>query len=329
MKKETIIWLVILIVAGGYLVMRAASGRMTHEYVRDVQVQAGGQTWITRASATPTEYRDAVRADSGQTTVHLSLPRTIGVWVAALLTLFIFSFLYRDNPLYKFAESVFIGVSAAYWMVVGFHNVIVPNLLGNLFPGFINATLMPGLSPTHSNAYWWVYFAPLILGVMLLWRLAPAGQWIARWPLALFIGIFAGLRLVQFIQADFLNQINNAIVPLVDMHPGSGGVGSGSSGATGFDTLGTLRNLIMVLGTLCCVSYFFFSFEHKGLVGKTARVGIWILMITFGAMFGYTVMGRITLFAARLEFLFDDWLWMYDPTGQRALSAAVPMLWVW
>jgi hypothetical protein len=40
-------------------------------------------------------------------------------------------------------------------------------------------------------------------------------------------------------------------------------------------------------------------------------------MITFGAAFGYTVMGRIALFAIRLEFLFDDWLWLIDPTDKR------------
>ena len=36
----------------------------------------------------------------------------IGVWVAAVLTLCIFSFLYKDNPFYKFAEHLFVGVSA-------------------------------------------------------------------------------------------------------------------------------------------------------------------------------------------------------------------------
>ena len=40
-------------------------------------------------------------------------------------------------------------------------------------------------------------------------------------------------------------------------------------------------------------------------------------MITFGAGFGYTVMGRIALLAERLQFLFDDWLWLIDPIGKR------------
>jgi hypothetical protein len=52
-------------------------------------------------------------------------------------------------------------------------------------------------------------------------------------------------------------------------------------------------------------------------VGKTAKLGVWYLMITFGAAFGYTVMGRIALLAIRLEFLMDDWLWLIDPTLKR------------
>ncbi len=38
-----------------------------------------------------------------------------------------------------------------------------------------------------------------------------------------------------------------------------------------------------------------------------ARFGIWILMIGFGASFGYTVMGRISLFVQRIQFVGEDW----------------------
>ena len=59
------------------------------------------------------------RAGSGA----MSAPWTINgfwIWVGALMTLGIFSFLLGDNPYYKFTEHVFVGVSAAYWMVEGF-----------------------------------------------------------------------------------------------------------------------------------------------------------------------------------------------------------------
>ena len=53
------------------------------------------------------------------------------------------------------------------------------------------------------------------------------------------------------------------------------------------------------------------------MVGHAAQAGIWILMITFGAAFVYTVMGRIALVAIRLEFLLDACLWLIDPIGRR------------
>jgi hypothetical protein len=54
--------------------------------------------------------------------------------------------------------------------------------------------------------------------------------------------------------------------------------------------------------------YFFFSKEHKGVFGGTAKVGIFFLMVTFGASFGYTVMSRMSLLIGRIDFLFGDWL---------------------
>ena len=43
----------------------------------------------------------------------MSFSAILGAWIAAFLTLGIFSYLYRDNPFYKIAEHVFVGVSAA------------------------------------------------------------------------------------------------------------------------------------------------------------------------------------------------------------------------
>ena len=51
-----------------------------------------------------------------------------------------------------------------------------------------------------------------------------------------------------------------------------------------------------------------FSFEHTGAVGAISRVGIWFLMISFGASFGFTVMARLSLLIGQLTFLLEDWL---------------------
>ena len=88
-------------------------------------------------------------------------------------------------------------------------------------------------------------------------------------------------------------------------HPGRGSVG-----ACFFGLLDVLYNPILIVGVACCLVYFFFSKEQKGLFGRVAKVGIWVLMVTFGAGFGYTVMGRIALLVGRAEFLLYDWLGM-------------------
>jgi len=312
-KRETLIWGVVMLLGAVGLLGHALSSPLGvgREYVRAVPL-ANGQ-WTQYDPATYGEYLGAERAQPGQQVVQLSVPRTIGLWFAAFCTLAIFSFLYADNPFYRVAEHIFVGVSAAYWMVIAFWDVIVPNVIGKIWPGLVQGWAMPGLSGPEAERNL-VYVVPLVLGIMLLWRLMPVGGWIARWPLAVIVGTTAGLRLIGFLHGDFLGQIRNTILPLVVFTGGA------------FDFWGSLSNVIIVVGVLCCLTYFFFSFEHTGVVGKAARVGIWMLMITFGAAFGYTVMGRIALLGARIEFLLDNWLWLIDPTGKRAIATVIVSL---
>ncbi len=51
----------------------------------------------------------------------LSLGTMFWMTVAAFLTLCIFSFLYRDNPFYRFAEHLIVGISAGYWIAILYH----------------------------------------------------------------------------------------------------------------------------------------------------------------------------------------------------------------
>ena len=310
MKRETLISTSLLVLGALFLAGRIflTEHGMGKAYVRAVEIKpkevVTDVSWTKYENATQRQYHESVEQDPDQTQFQFSLSRTIGIWVAAFFTLFIFSFLYRDNPFYKIAESVVVGVSAAYWMVVGFWTTIVPNLLGKLAPEWINSWAMPGLD-TEAE---YIYLVPLIMGIMLIWRLAPKGGWISRWPLAFIIGTTAGIRLIGFIHADFLGQIRNTIMSLAVYSP-----------ETGFNVWDSIKNIIIVIGVLTTIVYFFFSIEHEGLVGQTAKVGIWFLMITFGAAFGYTVMGRIALLAIRMEFLMNDWLWLIDPSHTRVL----------
>ena len=275
--------------------------------------------WTEYKQVEPKAYFEQQQAGSGGP-IFLSWTRTIGLWIAGFFTLAIFSFLYRDNPFYKFAECVVVGVSAAYWMVVGFWDTIIPNLVQRLAPVFSKEYFTPGMElPSGWTEYWpnLFYLIPLVLGIMLLCRLVPKAGWLSLWPLAFIVGTMAGLRMVGYIEGDLLSQVKETIIPLYV---------EGSNNSSPFMHVWTtiwasVAQILLVVGVLCCLVYFFFSVEHKGVVGGTARVGIWYLMITFGAAFGFTVMGRIALLAARLEFLFDDWFWIIDPTDQRSLTA--------
>lgn len=286
MKSETRIWVILLVAGGLFLAYRVATHGAGKVYVREV-----------RGRETIVPPRETLTVETS-----LSPSKTIGLWISAFFTLCILSFLYRDNPFYKFAEAVLVGMSAAYWMVVGIWTVLVPNLLSNIMPDMMARWATPGNIVNAKPLYW----VPLILGVMLLCRLLPRGHWVSRWPLALIIGVTAGMRMIVYLESDFLNQIRNTVLPLIVM----------TSDGT-FDWANSLRNVTIVTGVFTGLVYFFFSFEHTGAVGKASRIGIWFLMITFGAAFAYTVMGRITLLAQRMEFLFDDWLWLIDPSGNR------------
>ncbi|WP_339742522.1 hypothetical protein [uncultured Rubinisphaera sp.] len=254
--------------------------------------QSAGREYVKQVDG---EWVKADLIDRKAGIAEVSYDRTAGLWIAAVFTLCIFSFMYRDNPFYKVAESTVVGVSAAYYMVVGFWSTLVPNLFAKLMPGVIQQWAMPGLSPEiePTGIY---YIVPLILGIMLLMRLVPSMSWISLWPLAFIIGTTAGLRMIAYLEADFLSQIENSFVPLIVFTE------------TGIDYWQSFQNTFMIVSILSCLVYFFFSIEHKGAVAGVSKFGIWILMMTFGAMFGMTVMGRIALLAIRLEFLFREWM---------------------
>jgi hypothetical protein len=271
-----------------------------------------------------------LRTAMGEMVSPFTSLRGFGTWFAALLTLAILSFLYRDNPLYRFAEHLFVGVSAAYWMVMGFWSTLVPNLLGKLWPDLTARWFMPGLAGRPRDPLWFLYFIPLGFGILLLLRLAPRGGHLSRWSLAFVMGTTAGLRLIAFLTADFMGQIRATLISVAGftrtaasavgsaveqgVEAGAAGGSAAASAAaapamvTTFSFEKMFWDLVSVIAILAALSYFYFSKEHKGAFGRFTRVGIWVLMITFGAGFGYTVMGRIALLVGRVEFLLRDWL---------------------
>ena len=89
---------------------------------------------------------------------------------------------------------------------------------------------------------------------------------------------------------------------------GTGSLGNVFPHGTFYVLLGfVITNLLVLVGVLCGLGYFFFSARHEGVLGRMSTAGIWLLMVGFGASFGYTVMSRVSLLYGRVNFLIFDW----------------------
>ena len=197
-----------------------------------------------------------------------------GTILAGLLTLAILSFLYRDNPIYKMAESLLIGISIGYFLVITWTKTIMDLLVD---PLFYDAK--------------WPLVIPMALGIMMFCRFHKKTSSLSRIPIAVLIGSGAGVAIPAMLDARILKQVSATIAPLLT--------------ETGMPDISVI---VVLIGVLTTLSYFYFSREHKGALGVSAKIGTYFLMAFFGTTFGYTVMSRMSTFIGRMEFLLSDFL---------------------
>ncbi len=222
-----------------------------------------------------------------------------GIWLAAFLTLCIYSFLYRDNPFYRFAEHLFVGISVGYLIVIGIHQGIIPKAWEPLSKaiGALWTEITGETTPETRNALWGLFrILPIAIGLLFFARLSPRHSWLIRIPIAILIGFGAGAAIPDMLQANIFKQTRGTIEPFTDINAGT---------LSTWDTFGAV---LMVIGVICTLTYFFFSVEHRGPINWFSKIGIAFLMIGFGAAFGNTVMGRVALMIHRVSFLINDWI---------------------
>ncbi len=124
----------------------------------------------------------------------------LGVWVAALLTLAAYSFLYKENRFYRAAEHIYVGAGAGYSLVMGYTNV-----LNKAWNPLVNKGQV-------------LMVLPMVLGLLLFTRFTKNYRWMARVPLALLVGMGAAIALRGSVEAQFISQVRATMVPLTNIN---------------------------------------------------------------------------------------------------------------
>src|SRR4029078_1949953 len=182
----------------------------------------------------------------------------LGAWMATGLTLFIFSFLYKDNPLFKLAEHLYVGVSVGYTIVKTCDSVVV------------NLIYKPIVE--HGEI---ALLIPVAIGLLMLTRYVPKAAWMSRYAFAFIVGVGSGLAIPRTISSFILKQIEDTVRPLLTLIPGEGVSFTWSL----LNPASSLNTIIILIGVTLFLFYFFFSVEHTGPGKVVARPGIRFLMI--------------------------------------------------
>jgi MFS family permease len=200
-----------------------------------------------------------------------------GLIIGLLLTLFIYSYLIGDNPLYRISVHLLVGVSAAYAAVVVVRQLLLP------------IWQQVEANPTSPDSLFWL--VPILFVLLLLARRLPTVSWLGNTSLALLVGIGAAVSLVGSLTGTLWPQIVNvrAATPL--------------------------QGIIIALLTICTLLAFQFTTLRPRSSGvwqptiwqrSVTAVGRIVLTITFGALFATLLSTGLILLAERLNFFLTE-----------------------
>ena len=199
----------------------------------------------------------------------------IGLWISAILTIMITTLAWKDTPVSKTAEHIYLGVITANSIVMAWGNID-----------------SVGIQKIMSGQF--LYILPVILGIMAYARYSKENFWIYRYPIALVVGIGVGTAMSGLVGGSVLDQIKASFWSL--NVPGDIGA--------------SLNNLIMVVTLVSAMMYFIFTIKatRNPLATKISTLGRYAMMAAFGYSFANTIATRINQYAGRIAFLMLEWL---------------------
>src|SRR4030042_1502333 len=129
---------------------------------------------------------------------------TFGIWIAAFVNLAVWSYLFKDNPIYKLAEHLFIGVSAGHALVMGV--------------GSINSLAWkPALAASTAPGQRVIAWLSLVLGLLLYARFFKKYRLVGALPIGILLGTGAGLSLGSTVISQGIAQVKATILPLTSL----------------------------------------------------------------------------------------------------------------
>lgn len=199
----------------------------------------------------------------------------IGTIVAVILTLMVYSYLIGDNPLYRLAQNIFVGVSVGYITLVVVYNVIVPFIGRALADRPYVDRVLPILA--------------LLLGVLLWFKVVRPRNIFSNAVLAIIVTAGAALALGGVLVGTLLPQMQATMLPL------TGNIYS------------IVGNVVIIVGVIASLGYFYFTARSDGTRSPTASyvatAGRWFMMVAFGTLFGFAVLSFFSSLADRIGFL--------------------------
>ncbi len=193
---------------------------------------------------------------------------SIITWIGAFVTIGAFSYLFKENALYRAIEHVYVGAAAGYTITIGYQNLVTK-------------AWQPIVTKGH-----WLILVPVVLGLMLFGPYFGSKlSWTRRYPLSFVIGVGAGITIRSAVIEQLTKQMAATALPLT-----------------------SINNVIIVVGVLATLSYFFFTLKPSPALSGISNVGKWVIMVTFGAAFGNAIMGRVSLIIGRVSFIFGEWI---------------------
>ncbi|HEY3265859.1 MAG TPA: hypothetical protein VGM37_02945 [Armatimonadota bacterium] len=221
---------------------------------------------------------------------------SIEVTFGAICTIAIYTLLWRENPVYRIFEYLFLGIGAAYGVTRLFQDSLVNDWW----------------VPMKAGQWWWML--PFLLGLLYFTIYFNKVSWMARMLIGTLMGLAAGLQ-IQQVAITYFPQVTDSFRPLTPgavqtLHMAAGGAAMAPE-ATWVEAG---NNIVAFVTLVAVMTYFFFSFEHKGkAITGTAKLGRWLLMISFGTMFGSTITARVALAVSRIMYVLGDWLHLVKP----------------